>query len=199
MKKICKLMLIAGLSLLVLTACGKKDTTNNKSFQAPKSSLASAFDTSGISLQKYNKLQYTDSSLKGGNTKNDAIKLLGNPSKVVDTSLTNDKKAKQYVWNMDNNAQVKYVFAIIYQDKVLSKGYDQNTKSQIVSKNKVEKLKNGTTFQDVQKQLGAPLEEQVSDGFQFMTYQIDSSGRAYNLTFNSQKLTKKSMTKLNNN
>lgn len=198
MKKLYKLLLVSGTSLLILSACGKNNT-DGKRFHAPKSPLATAFDTSGISLQKYNKLQYTDRYLHGGNTKKEAIKVLGTPSRMVDTSLSNNKQAKQYVWNMDNNAQVKYVFAIIYKDKVLSKGYDQNTKSKIVSKNKVDKLKNGTTFQEVQKQFGAPLEEQVSDGFQFMTYQVDSSGRAYNLTFNSQKLTKKSMTKLNNN
>lgn len=195
MKKIFKLLLVAGLGLLVLTACGKKNTSS-KQFQTPKSSLDSAFDTSGISLQNYNKLQYTNRYLKGGSTTKDATKIFGQPTKIVDTSLSNNKKAKQYVWRMGNNAQIQYIFAIIYKDKVLSKGYDQNSKSSIVNKNKIANLKNGTTFKAVQKQLGNPLEEQVSDGFQFMTYQTDQSVHAYNLTFNDQKLTKKTMTNL---
>lgn len=185
--------------LLVLSSCGKKKEANNgETISAPKPTLSDALNTSGISLEKYQQIKYTDEQLHGGSTYKKVVSLLGKPSKSSETTLTNNAKAKQYTWQMGNNAQLQYIFVIVYKNKVLSKGYQQNTASKIIKKNKIDKIAKNTSFSDVQATLGSPISQQESDGMSFMTYQYDNS-HAYNLTFKNKKLSQMQAVTLNNN
>ncbi|UQS84889.1 DUF3862 domain-containing protein [Apilactobacillus apisilvae] len=197
MKKVIKIMLTAFTCLLILSACGKKQQTseNKKPLNVP--SLASAFDTSGISLQKYNGIKVTSNQLKGGDSKAKVMKSLGKPIRTSDTKLTNNQTAKEYTWQLGNDAKIKYIFAIVYKDKILSKGYQQNTSSKIVKKQQIIKLSKNSNYKDVINELGSPLAEEISDGVQFLTYQTDKNGNAYNLTFKDNKLSNKMASQLN--
>ncbi|CAI2659968.1 hypothetical protein AKUG0702_13360 [Apilactobacillus kunkeei] len=155
-------------------------------------------NTSGISLEKYQQIKYTDQQLQGGSSYKKVVSLLGNPSKTTNTTLTNNAQAKQYTWQMGGNAQLQYIFVIVYKDKVLSKGYQQNTAAKIVKKAKIDKIAKNTSFSDVQATLGSPLSQQEADGMSFMTYQYDNS-HAYNLTFKDKKLSEKQSVSLNTN
>ncbi|CAI2695852.1 hypothetical protein AKUA1404_13920 [Apilactobacillus kunkeei] len=199
MNKTFKILLALFTCLLVLSACGKKkDTNTNETISGPKPSLSDALNTSGISLEKYQQIKYTSQQLHGGSNYKKVVSLLGNPSQTTDTTLTNNAKAKQYTWKMGSNAQLQYIFVIVYNDKVLSKGYQQNTAAKIVKKAKIEKIAKNTSFSDVQATLGSPLSQQEADGMSFMTYQYDNS-HAYNLTFKNNKLSQKQSVSLNTN
>ena len=199
MNKIFKIFLALFTCLLVLSACGKKKAEDtNQTISGPKPSLSDALNTSGISLEKYQQIKYTDQQLHGGSSYKKVVSLLGNPSKTTNTTLTNNAQAKQYTWQMGGNAQLQYIFVIVYKDKVLSKGYQQNTAAKIVKKAKIEKIAKNTSFSDVQATLGSPLSQQEADGMSFMTYQYDNS-HAYNLTFKDKKLSEKQSVSLNTN
>lgn len=198
MKKTFKIFLALFTCLLVLSACGKKKNVDNKTISAPKPTLSDALNTSGISVEKYQQIKYANQQLKGGSDYKKVVSILGNPSKTTDTTLTNNAKAKEYTWQMGSSAQLQYIFVIVYKDKVLSKGYQQNNASKTVKKTNVEKLKKNTSFEDTQAKLGSPLSQQEADGLSFMTYQYDSS-HAYTLTFQNNKLSGKQSVSLNNN
>ncbi|KPN79339.1 hypothetical protein RZ56_09680 [Apilactobacillus kunkeei] len=199
MNKTFKILLALFTCLLVLSACGKKKAVNtNETISAPKPSLSDALNTSGISLEKYQQIKYTDQQLHGGSSYKQVVNLLGKPSRTTNTNLTNNAQAKQYTWQMGGNAQLQYIFVIVYKNKVLSKGYQQNTAAKILKKQQIEKIKKNTSFGDVESTLGAPLSQQEADGMSFMTYQYDNS-HAYNLTFKDKKLSEKQSVSLNNN
>lgn len=196
MKKILKIVFATFACLFILSACGKQQTNENKKpLKIP--SLSSAFDTSGISLQKYDNIKVSSNQLKGGSSKNSIMKSLGKPYHTSDTKLTNNQNAKEYTWQLGNDAKIKYIFAIIYKDKILSKGYQQNISSKLIKKQTVKNLKNGISYNEVINKLGSPLAEQVSDGVQFLTYQNDKNGNAVNLTFKNSNLDNKKFTTLN--
>lgn len=196
MKKLLKITLVTFACIFILSACGKQQSNENKKpLQVP--SLSSAFDTSGISLQKYDNIKVSSNQLKGGSSKENLMKTLGKPYHTSDTKLTNNQNAKEYTWQLGNDAKIKYIFAIIYKDKILSKGYQQNTSSKLVKKETIKELKNGTSYNDVINKLGSPLAEQISDGIQFLTYQNDKNGNAVNLTFKNSNLDNKKFTTLN--
>ncbi|TPR13135.1 DUF3862 domain-containing protein [Apilactobacillus timberlakei] len=196
MKKLLKITLATFACLFILSACGKQQSNENKKpLQVP--SLSSAFDTSGISLQKYDNIKVSSNQLKGGSSKESLMKTLGKPYHTSDTKLTNNQNAKEYTWQLGNDAKIKYIFAIVYKDKILSKGYQQNTSSKLVKKETIKDLKNGTSYNEVINKLGSPLAEQISDGVQFLTYQNDKNGNAVNLTFKNSNLSGKNFTKLN--
>lgn len=199
MKKFLSLSLSLLTSFLLLSACGKKNTDESKTISAPKPTLSDALNTSGISLEKYNQIKYTSQQLTGGDSTKKIMSILGKPSSSKQTKLTNNNPATQYTWQMGSNAQLQYIFAIIYKDKVLSKGFQQNSNAKIISKARLKSLSQSMTFKEVKDKLGAPLSEQVSDGVAFMTYQTDKNNHACNLTFNNNKLSKTAFVSLNDN
>lgn len=199
MNKTFKIFLALFTCLLVLSACGKKKAADtNQAISSPKPSLSDALNTSGISLEKYQQIKYTNQQLHGGSSYKQVVNLLGKPSRTTNTNLTNNAQAKQYTWQMGGNAQLQYIFIIVYKDKVLSKGYQQNTAAKIIKKEKIEKLDKNISFSDVQATLGSPISQQEADGMSFMTYQYDNS-HAYNLTFKNNKLSEKKLISLNTN
>lgn len=199
MKKVLSISLALLTSILILSACGKKNVDDHKTISAPKPTLSDALNTSGISLEKYDQIKYTNQQLNGGDSNKKIISILGKPTSSKQTKLTNNDPATQYTWQMGGSAQLQYIFAIIYKDKVLSKGFQQNTNSKIVSKAKIKALNNSMTFKEVKAKLGAPLSEQVSDGVAFMTYQTDKNNHACNLTFSNDKLSKTEFVTLSSN
>jgi hypothetical protein len=195
MLKIIKYIIVFSICLICLSACGKHinstpHSQNEIHFQDP-------FDQSGISLQQYNKIKYSNDQLKGGNTKKDIIGLLGKSYKTNDVKLTNGQTAKQYSWFMGNKAQIQYIIAIMYNNKVLSKGFFQNEKSINVAKNKINNIKQNDSYSKVIKSLDLPWKEELSDKYKTLIYKSENATHQYILTFENNILKSKKTININ--
>ena len=208
MKKLVTSLAAASLGLALLTACSSQSKTNSSTEQketatAQSSTVEKTNDKVQTARKNYDSIQIGDlmQSGEGGTTKEDAVKLFGEPNSTTQMDL-NDKKVEQLTWTIKTGVVVTVQFMDNHATTKAITGFTFNREAKI-GLNEFNSLPEEASYADAVNLFGEPdtTSESMISGQRtnlavWMSGVKGNPGANISIMFTNDKATTKTQTNL---